>query len=315
VEAIGRFAGSAIDPVNQISTLELRHELANYNPRTDWTLFDALQDAFYDKRRGFESHNDPDKDPSPTSIMMAFALEGEIANKAYFFPLNAEQRGITRLEFLKEIMAQLRTNEMPLSGFDQLLDFLQTPQGILCDIICLAIDCVRPERSRYKIYVRSPETSFEQVWDMMTMGGRLEGLCHTARANLKDLWRLTLGLDDDFDENAALPSKKHATAGVLYYYDIKAGLEAPESKVYVPVRHYAASDQDIVDGLGKYLGSRGLDGHLANFRRALHATCSHRRLDEGTGFQTYVGCGIEKGGSLQLCSYINPEIYRPKRWI
>ncbi|KAF2830744.1 aromatic prenyltransferase [Ophiobolus disseminans] len=315
MEAIGRFAGSAIDPVNQTSTVELRHELANYDPRTDWTLFDTLQDSFYDKRRGFQSKNESDKASSPTSVMMAFELGPEIANKAYFFPLNAEQRGITRLEFLKETMAQLRTDEILLSGFDRLLDFLRTPQGLICDIICLAIDCVRPEKSRYKIYVRSSETSFERVWDMMTMGGRLEGLKSTARANLKDLWRLTLGLDEHFDENAALPSKTHDTAGVLYYYDIKAGHEAPRPKVYVPVRHYAASDQNIVNGLGKYLGSRGVDGHFANFTRALKATCSHRRLDEGAGFQTYVGCGIERDGSLKLCSYMNPEIYHPNRWV
>lgn len=245
---------------------------------------------------------------------MAFALDREIANKAYFFPLKAEQQGITRLQFLKDTMAGLRTDKIPLSGFDHLLDFLKTPQGITCDIICVAIDCVRPDRSRYKIYVRSPETSFERVWDMMTMGGRLEGLGHTSRANLKDLWRLTLGLPEDFDENAALPGKAHATAGVLYYYDIKAGDDAPDSKVYVPVRHYAASDRDIVNGLGEYLRSRGLDEYLANFTRALEATCDHRLLEEGTGFQTYVGCGIQKGGSLQLCSYINPEIYHPKRW-
>jgi DMATS type aromatic prenyltransferase len=314
VEAIGRLAGSSFDPVNQISTLELRHDLAKHNPQTDWTLFDFLQNSFYDKKQGLQLRLKSSEGSSPTSIMMAFALDREIATKAYFFPLNAEQRNITRLQFLKEIMGQLRTEKISLSGFDHLLGFLKTPQGITCNIICLAIDCVQPGRSRYKIYVRSPETSFERVWDMMTMGGRLKGLGNTSRANLKDLWRLTLGLDEDFNERAPLPGKAHATAGVLYYYDIKAGDEAPESKVYVPVRHYAANDRDIINGLGEYLRTRGLDDYLPNFIRALEATCSHRRLDEGAGFQTYVGCCIGKGGTLQLCSYINPEIYHPKRW-
>jgi DMATS type aromatic prenyltransferase len=315
IEAIGQLAGSKADPVNQTSSLELCQEIAKYSPKTDWTLFQTLKDALYDKNVSVPENNveNPERSSS-TSIMMAFELGSSIATKAYFFPLKAEQHGISRLDLLKETMNQLRSDTIPLGGFDELLQFMQTPQGLKLDIICMAIDCVSPEQSRYKIYLRSPETSFERVCDMMSLGGRTGALTGVARQNLKDIWRLTLGLDKDFDENIELPSETHETAGVLYYFDIKAGNEMPKPKLYVPVRHYAQNDLAVAQGLGEYLHSRKLDKYFPNYMRALESSCDHRQLNEGTGFQTYLGVGIEKDGSLTLCSYLNGEVYHPRRW-
>ena len=315
IEAIGQFAGSTVDPVNQTSSLELCREIASYSPKTDWTLFQTLQEALYDKSIGVHQIGvEPPERSSSTSIMLAFELGSSIATKAYFFPLKAEQRGISRLTLLKETMNQLRSDTIPLNGFDQLLQFMQTTQGLKLGIICIAIDCVSPEQSRYKIYVRSPDTSFERVCDMMSLGGRIDALTAVARQNLKDLWRLTLGLDEHFDENIELPSESHETAGVLYYFDIKAGNEMPKPKLYVPVRHYAPNDLAVARGLGEYLHSRNVDRYFPNYMRALEVSCDHRQLSKGSGFQTYIGVGIEKDGSLALCSYLNGEVYHPRRW-
>jgi DMATS type aromatic prenyltransferase len=315
IEAIGSASGSATDPVNQIPSLELCQEVANYCPESDWALFNTLHQAFYDSHVGIRKNAvESMETSSSTSIMLAFELGPSIGLKAYFLPHRAEQRGITRLTLLKETMDQLRSEATPLSGFDTLLEYMKTSQGLKLEFLFMAIDCVRKDHSRYKIYLRSPETSFESVCDAMSLGGKIDISASGARQNLRDIWRHTLGLDEHFDESAELSGKSHETAGVLYYIDIKPGNQMPKSKVYIPVRHYASNDLEIAQGLGKYLHSKNADEYFPNFMRALKASCDHRQLSEGTGFQTYIGAGMEKDGSLSLCSYLNGEVYHPRRW-
>lgn len=352
VEMIGQDAGSLKDPFNQASTLELCDQLRDALPGTNLTLLDILRHSFYDasmqanqelrpasrksywrkfkgqlrgasKRRSISSDTSSESTTrsasedanhsSPSSLFLAFELGSRIATKAYFVPVKAEQHGISRLEVLTAAIETLRKYGYPFEAYDKLLEFSKTDQGAKLEIIGLAIDCIDPEASRFKIYVRSPESSFRSVCDMMTLGGKIDALSTTARSELKDLWWSTLGLSADLPETEDLKCDKHETAGVLYNFDIKPRGTSVDPKLYVPVRHFASNDYDAAVGLKSYLVARGRDRYFANYMRALERSCTHRSLKDGCGFQTYIGTGIQKDGSLALCSYINQEIYHPNR--
>jgi hypothetical protein len=353
VEAIGPDAGTPKDPFNQNSTLELCEQLRSALPGTNFTLLDILRDSFHDsgvqggeqqrpltpisywrklkgqlrgaskRKRLSSSASSSEKSThsvsedvnhsSSSSIFLAFELGSNIATKAYFVPVKAEQHGISRLEVLTGAIETLRKYGYPFEAYDKLLQFSRTSQGAKLDIIGLAIDCVEPEASRFKIYVRSPESSFQSVCEMMTLGGMIDSLSSTARSELKDLWWSTLGLDVGFSETEGLKCEKHETAGVLYNFDIKPRGTSVDPKLYVPVRHFASNDYNAAMGLKDYLAARGRDRYFSNYMRALEKSCTHRSLRDGCGFQTYIGTGVQKDGSLALCSYMNQEVYHPNR--
>ena len=352
VEAIGPDAGSLKDPYNQNSTLELCDQLRSALPGTKFTLVDILRDSFYDatphrisqempatrnsywrklkeRLRGSSTRKSMSSDSSgesatrsvsedlnhssPSSIFLAFELGSRIATKAYFVPVKAEQHGISRLEVLTGAIETLRKHGYPFEAYDKLLEFAKTDQGAKVDIIGLAIDCIDPEASRFKIYVRSPESSFRSVCEMMTLCGAIDSLSSTARSELKDLWWSTLCLDPLLPESEELKCNNHETAGVLYNFDIKPRGTSIEPKLYVPVRHFVRNDYDAAQGLRAYLAARGKDRYFANYMRALERSSTHRSLKDGCGFQTYIGTGLQKDGSLALCSYINQEVYHSNR--
>lgn len=314
IEAIGPSAGCPSDLFNQASTLELRQDLANSFPSMNFTWFDILQGAFCDNKIRLQSSSrNLTGLSSSSSLFLAFELGNNLASKAYFLPVKADQYGIAQLKMLNDAVETLRSHGFALAGYNKFLQFTQTGQGAKLGIIAVAIDCTSPEDSRFKIYVRSPETSFRSVCEMMDLGGTINTLTEASTRELKDLWSLTLGLKPDFSETEELQFVEHETAGVLYYFDIKPHGTAIEPKLYVPIKHYAKDDLAAAKGLGTYLSSRGRDRHFHNYMRALERTCTHRSLSDGKGFQTYIGTSIHRDGSLALCSYINGEVHHSAR--
>lgn len=314
IEAIGPAAGTPLDPFNQASTLDLCSQVDAICPAVDWSWFELFQGALCDHSQlsKFNSTDD-EHHSSSSSVFLAFELGNTIAAKAYFVPVKAEQLGVSRLSVLTEAIELLRSKYGAFEGYDAFLDFTTTSQGSKLDIIGVAIDCISPEKSRLKLYVRSPETSFESVCEMMTLGGRLNPMTKGHQDELRDLWWLTLGLNESVLESDELNPKVQETAGVLYNFDIIAQDSLPKPKLYVPIKHYAVNDLDAAQGLCEFLRRRNRDKYASNYMRALERSCTHRKLSDGLGFQTYIGTGFQKDGSLALCSYWNGEAYHPNR--
>lgn len=312
VELVGGDAGSSKDPYNQQATLDFYYQLRRDSPTFNWDLFDILHKALHD----------PDAAPvitptdraSPSSLFLAFELSSQINTKAYFLPVRAAQRGIPPMTVLTDAVQTMQENGYSLGGIETLLHYTRTTtQGTQLHILAAAIDLVASSDSRFKIYMRSPCTSFAAVCESLTLGSALPPLTATARTNLKDLWRLSLGLAPDFSEDQDLQSRRHETAGVLYYFDLELQGERIKPKLYIPLKHYASSDAAAAQGLGAYLESRGQGEWFSNYIGALRKSCAHRSLDADRGAQTYLGVSIQKDGSLALCSYINGEAYHPIR--
>ena len=246
---------------------------------------------------------------------MAFEPQSvDVAVKAYFVPVKAEQTGRSRLSVLTESIQGLEGPDLKLPAYDHLLDFL-TRRSAACqvDIIGVAVDCVPPSLSRLKIYVRSSKSSFDSVCDFLSLGGNLDTFPGNTLQDFKRLWRSVLGLGDDFSTSEELPPRQHQTAGVLYNFDIKVGSAMPEAKIYIPVKHYAPNDLVIARGLTSYLKSTGKDRFTDKYMQALEGLCTHRSLADGCGLHTYISCAIQNA-QLVLTSYMSPEIYHVAKW-
>lgn len=316
IEAIGPFAGTKKDPFNQEMTMKMIRHMGLTFPETDWSLFNYFRDGFCGGPRddsSAEQSNDQSSDSSST--FLGFDLcKTQIAVKAYFVPVKAKLTGRSKISVLSETIRGLEKPNFKLTAYDYLLDFMTNhPEGSHLDLVGIAVDCVVPSKSRFKIYVRSSQTSFDSVQAIMSMGGRLQPFPGGTLQDLRKLWQLVLGLDENFSSSSDLSSNTSQTAGILYNFDIKAGSPVPEPKVYIPVKHYSPNDRVAVTGLTSYLNMKGQGDFAGGYKRALEGISSHRGLDSESGLQPYVACAV-KNEQLVLTSYISPEIYHRARW-
>lgn len=316
VEAIGRDAGTKLDPFNQNMTDELIRRVNPHLAHVDWQWFNHFRYMFCQSDASHFNLAESDPELShKSSLFMAFELQKTgVVVKAYFVPVKAEQTRRSRLSVLSESIHSLQGPDLRFPSYDYLSAFLASRSSTSrLDIIGVAIDCVSPIDSRLKVYVRSYEASFDSVCDFLSMDGKLNIFTEDTLRDFRSLWYAVLGLDDDFSACEELCSKKHQTAGVLYNFDIKAGIIMPEAKVYIPVRHYAPNDLVVARGLTSYLKSKGRGGFTDNYMRALERICTHRSLADGCGLQTYISCAVQND-QLVLTSYMSPEIYHSARW-
>ena len=317
IEAIGSSAGMATDPFNQEMTMDLVEQLSSTAPNSDWKWFNHFTRALCASDRGTSIiHGSLVSQRHSSSIFMAFELrKNGVDVKAYFIPVKAIQSGQSPLAVVSQGIKSLENETMKLPALDQLVSFMTLdPYGSLLSIVGLAIDCVEPIKSRLKVYVRSPHTSFESVSYILTMGGKL-GHLHTESIlqELHELWWMVLGLDDAFPRSVELPIRDHETSGILYNFDIKPGNDMPESKVYIPVKHYGRNDLEIAQALGMFARKQGRGRYVDNYLQMLTGLSPHRTLESDRGIHTYIGCSI-KNGSIAITSYMAPEIYHKARW-
>lgn len=104
------------------------------------------------------------------------------------------------------------------------------------------MDCVDPKDARIKIYMNIRSNSWNNVVDVMTLGGRLNDE-HTLKGIeiLKGLYHLLRdepeGHDDDWSKT------EHITgipfSGLQFSVELTASKAIPEVKLYVPMFQYA----------------------------------------------------------------------------
>ncbi|KAL6702395.1 hypothetical protein ACN47E_002200 [Coniothyrium glycines] len=317
VEPIGRQAGTAQDPRNQKIAPEFLELVKSNIPSADMQWFDHFKFFF---NCGLQQDL-----PSghPSSIFWAFDLdEKEITAKAYFFPeYRAAATNSSTLQVLSEAIATA-----PGSTFESLnalrvfrsyaFGRLEKKESPL-EMDMLAIDLVKPFANRFKIYFRIRETSFQAVRDAMTMNGQITGTdIETGVQNLRQLWNLLFD-QEGIEANESLPHNNHRTAGMLFNAEFRLGSKVPNIKIYLPVRHYAQNDWQIINAVQKYMdvSTRSIGNGPAGDRKPPTSTYGKTMstifgqdtLRQNKGKQTYVGCSIKAGGSLRIVSYFNPR--------
>jgi DMATS type aromatic prenyltransferase len=185
--------------------------------------------------------------------ILAFDLEGEsVMPKVYFLPQwKAFKEGTSTLQIMDSVIGDLPNFDSYIrNGWKMISDYISSRAKDKPEVEFVAIDCVDPLRSRIKIYLRSQDTRFASVLDMMTLRGRLPSISDKSDASLRRLWRYVLDLDT---VEESVPVVSHTTAGILYYMELRFGRTYPRSKLYIPVKHYGKNDLVVARGLSRFL--------------------------------------------------------------
>lgn len=317
IEAIGDKAGSSADPWNRKTTIDLVNQLRPTVPGMDSQLFDRFVDEFSIDKGNDVSTESIEPFRHHSSFFLAFEFKNHMSMvKAYALPLaKAMQTSQSVSAVILDALNGLAQDTTTWPTIPQFSSFLETrSKELQLKPLFVAFDCVAPSRSRLKVYARSSDTSFASVEVIMSMFDEQQNTTQGLAA-LRVLWQLTLGLDQNFCSDQHLPLRNHYTAGILYCFQIRPGNTKISPKVYIPVKHYGRNDMDIAQGLAAYFRDRNRchEQIVQRYLQALQEICTYRSLSAACGLQTYISCGIENG-SLDITSYLSPEIYHKGRW-
>lgn len=268
-EPIGPHAGTAEDPFNRHATL---HFVDKYHTRLEgcdlswfrhmWGRLVHFDDIQGDPKRtpGATAHALSCSAPGPTHGSRSFlALEfnkTDLVMKAYYVPeFKARADAVPTISIINEAIESLpRLSPQLQTSHRNLLSFLKTSQGQTLGPEMVAIDCVAPEKSRIKIYMRSRTTTLDSVLQTLCLGDESEReRLGKSLEEFQKLWKLVFGLD--LDSTGELPDVSHRTGGILYYFSMESESAKPSVKVYLPIRHYAKGDLAAATGLQTYLRS------------------------------------------------------------
>ena len=267
IEPIGLHAGTPLDPHNLAVGPTFQDQLVRALPGIRLELFQNFT-SFFNRHI---NHEVGPKEDHQSSIFYAFDLAAtEITAKVYFFPkMRARACDQSKLEFILQAI-----NTIPDVSNDDLeacavfRDFTSDEVNKELEYEMLAIDLVKPTKSRLKIYFRSRDTTFKSVINIMTLGGRIRNSrLYSGLVDLHQLWKalfVTCGpLDQPLGDNA------HRTAGILYNVEFRLGDTVPVAKVYLPVRHYSSSDAAVIQGLNDYFQYRQRGKYMPDYIKAM----------------------------------------------
>lgn len=252
VEPVSERAGTPQDPRNELVSMEFLKAMLTALPAIDMQWYSHFESYL---AVGLKQHS-----PAGhlSQIFWEFGLnEKDITVKAYFFPeyrARATQRTVFQVISEAIAAAPFCTSEDLLALY-MFQEFVFEHAKLALEMDMLAIDLVEPLQSRLNIYYRTRETSFESVRNSMTLGGRITNNdMDTGLQSLRRLW------DSLFDQQGApdgcpLPASTHRTAGILYDVEFCLGSKAPKVKIYIPVRHYARSDWQIMNAVSDFICS------------------------------------------------------------
>ncbi len=302
IEPIDHRAGEALDPLNKNATSDFLAQLC----RSGQIGVDL--EWFVHFKHALLGPGTPASEAGVTrqsTLFVAFEVTGgSLGVKAYFIPVDAHGNSAGD-QISKAIVS---TGYPNLAAMNQLNSFLRDDvYGQTVKPFMLGIDCVSPADSRLKVYSRSLVTNFELVRRVMSIGGRRKDVME-AEKQLHTLWKLILNLPDDFPTDRELPYNPHETAGLLFYFDVAPRSQLPDVKVYIPVRHYAPSDDVAARGLVQYLKSQNQGAYAQRYLETLRALAKKDDMSTSNGLQTYISCAYKKS-ALVVTSYLNPQCY------
>ncbi|KAI0817138.1 tryptophan dimethylallyltransferase-domain-containing protein [Xylaria sp. FL0064] len=335
IEPVGLQAGMPLDPHNSLTWPVLQDVLSRILPNMKVETFHYFRDFFDSRReetpssissifsRCFRSslRSSPESEPRSfrnvqdhkSLIFYAFDLtDTGTTVKVYFFPkYRAVSTGTPSLEVLLQgIKGAPYCSADNLYALSVFSDFSNDISSNELEYEMLAIDLIDPLQSRFKIYFRTRETSFDSLSRIVTLGGRVKNM-NMAKGldDLHRLWNAIFGVNTPSDH--PLKEVNHRTAGILFNVGFRLGDRYPVAKVYLPVRHYSSSDDNVIKGLDEYFSSHQRSSYMRAYSRALIKLFGSERLRSQAGVQTYVGCTIRPDGALRVVSYFKPPLSHP----
>uniref|UniRef100_UPI00389B3A79 Dimethylallyl tryptophan synthase GliD1 n=1 Tax=Fusarium tricinctum TaxID=61284 RepID=UPI00389B3A79 len=319
IEAKNRFTGSSMDPLNQDPSRELLHRLQMSVPGVDLTWFNHFLATLYDQDRSKYAQAVAAGAEYTTSIMIAAELEPNgLTTKTYFIP---QKVGLSLSDLPVSSLMDAIAGVCPQSAAKSILEEFLTSSGGNLRPTMLAVDNVKPSDSRLKFYFQSPRTNFKSVRNVMTLGGRVP-IAETQLQDLRSLLNASSGLPDDYAEDLDLPLAEHFSPPIMdareektlvlpgfgYYFDIAPGREYPEVKIFLRLTAYGQDDTSMGRGISAWMTAHGRGEYCPRYMSALETLVHGRHLSEGKGVHTHVSCLFKKDGTLDITSYLVPEI-------
>lgn len=273
IEPVGVHAGTSLDPFNNLAGVKFHKEVLQSleGLHDDW--FEHFQNEFIQPwaSKSLSEFYCHENEGHPSRIFYAFDLtNAKISSKAYFFPaLKARLDCSTKIEAIfRAIESAPQCTNQNTKALQVYREFAFEPGREALEYEMLAIDLTKPEDSRLKIYTRSRQTDFHSVVDVLTLGGRLQSPeLSQGIKDLKNLWDCLFQVDNLPEEPLQLVN--HRTAGILYNVELKLGASLPTTKIYIPVRHYSRSDEQIIQRFAAYLSFHQRAKYLPNYLKTM----------------------------------------------
>ncbi|KAF7888930.1 hypothetical protein EAF00_009230 [Botryotinia globosa] len=317
IEAINKQSGTITDPWNQKATIDLVNRLEVDVPEIHVEWFRHLLKDFTPSKDVLSEDFIPRFDPQQprSSLFMAFEMRDKMPVVKLYMMLFAKAMKTSQTEsaIILESLASF-AQELKWSSLQSLVRALDLKgKSLGLDPFMIAFDCVSPQKSRMKIYARCPDIRLASVMEIMSIFADKYKIAKGLE-EFRMLWNLVFNCGDQ-GQAGHLPYKSHITSGILYYFEVRPGGSKVTTKVYLPVKHYAKDDLSVAKGLQSFFNKRGglQDQSAKDFIGVLDRMCTYRRLEAATGLQTYISCKIEND-SLEITSYLSPEIYNEGRW-
>lgn len=330
IEAFGDLSGTQADPLNQAAAIELLHRTKAFLPDLNqtWinhfcsTLFDEDKDKYMEEAQSGRGMR------LQSTMLVAFEFgPTSTSTKTYLTPRRLGQQGFAGLpEYMPAIQAL-----GPSRALDALMDFLHTsPEGGKLTPFGLSFDNIEPTSSRLKLYFASPNTSYNALSEVLTLGGRvsranfnIEEKIRTIHALAKALMVAPDNLPDDEHisargqqqslSNASDPLTSNIVkervsllAGYQYYFDIAPGADLPDIRFYVPIRKQLINDHGVAAAVTDWMKAQGRGQFCDNYVRMLEGLAGERGLSECHGLHSFIGCLIRRDGELDVTSYFLP---------
>lgn len=253
VEPITSLSGTKEDPYNLSPIRDFLDGLEKLNPPGyDGRLFEH----FYPKHtlnpsecQKLQAANEPIRELSQVSFGFDLKPAG-LSVKGYTFPASkchaAEQDlYAVVLGSIEEYMGDADSH----NTLGLIKEYIETTDARDNFGFVYSNDCIAPGKSRHKLYGRTKDMSWDRVWEIWTLDGRIDS--PESRKGLEYLHRLweLLRIGD-----APHPLGLH----LVWNYETKARLPVPATKIYFPL--YGCKDRDNVSAISQYLNEIGLRG-------------------------------------------------------
>ena len=264
------------NPLSMANTQKMVDVLAKKTPGFDDSWYRVLKDWFvYSHLPVEEQRALIKKGGQSTSVILGFDIYPQVLDperlpvmgKVYFPPCYvAADKGITRWQAVRSAIKQLPGVESYpniLKSTEMINDFLSDkPEAWQMGTRYLATDLVVPAKARFKVYMRCFGTTFEEIWDYYTLGGRIPNLDED-KEKFRELMDMVSGTT-----YAATRSQSEMDLGkftsatgklTAIYFAISPENPYPGPKLCVYPANFAPNDGVVARGLDQWFTKYGWD--------------------------------------------------------
>lgn len=183
----------------------------------------------------------------------------------------------------------------------------------------MAVDCIRPEKSRFKFYTMNSGTSFDHIASVMTLGGR-KSVSQATLYELRELWYGLKGLPHHFPTGSEIPgmtidglahggAQPGNASGLSFYFDLQPALPLPDVKMQVDLSKHATKDWAAAGVVVDFLCRHGQSHYAQAYLNMLQSMVPIEELMTVRGMLAYFSFSI-KEDQIEIKSYFNPQAYR-----